>query len=307
MAKPVSLSNTFGTQPGPTIPLSYLDTNFSQLSGAINDTLSYSNYLVDSGAANAYVVTFSGTLSVAYTAGLMIQFKVGNNNTGSSTLNVNSLGAKTIKNTDGTNLVSGQLPAGSIALVQYDGVNFQLLNDPSSGAVLGSPLPVVSGGTGLATVPTNGQLLIGNGTGYSVATLTAGSGAIITNGAGSITIATTGATGLPTLSLVAGTSQVAVSGVHYALTNAATSTLTLPATPTAGDIVYVTSANGLSTNSVLPNGENIQGDPNSYIMTTPYSSFQFRYINAGMGWAVIGYGPFSNNIEDYVLESYGII
>ena len=307
MAKPVSLSNTFGTQPGPTIPLSYLDTNFSQLSGAINDTLSYSNYLVDSGAANAYVVTFSGTLSVAYTAGLMIQFKVGNNNTGTSTLNVNSLGAKTIKNTDGTNLASGQLPAGSIALVQYDGTNFQLLNNPSVGPILTSPLAISLGGTGLGSTPTNGQVLIGNGTGYSLSTLTAGSGVSIANGAGSITLTATGATGLPTLSLVAGTSQTAVTGTHYALTNVATTTLTLPATPAAGDLVYVTAANGLSTNVIARNSENIQGQASDYIMTVPYSSLQFRYINVTMGWAIIGWGPLEIGAEDYILESYGIV
>jgi hypothetical protein len=51
---------------------------------------------------------------------------------------------------------------------------------------------VARGGTGLATTPTNGQILIGNGTGYSLATLTQGSGVTITNGAGTVTIASTG-------------------------------------------------------------------------------------------------------------------
>ena len=53
---------------------------------------------------------------------------------------------------------------------------------------LTTPVPVGSGGTGLTSTPTNGQLLIGNGTGYTVASLTAGSGITITNAAGSITI-----------------------------------------------------------------------------------------------------------------------
>lgn len=54
-------------------------------------------------------------------------------------------------------------------------------------------LPIAKGGTGVTTVPTNGQLPIGNGTGYTVAALTAGSGITITNAAGSITIASTAA------------------------------------------------------------------------------------------------------------------
>jgi hypothetical protein len=52
----------------------------------------------------------------------------------------------------------------------------------------GGALPASSGGTGLTSTPTNGQLLIGNGTGYTLATLTAGSGITVTNAAGSITI-----------------------------------------------------------------------------------------------------------------------
>ncbi|MGB9913255.1 MAG: hypothetical protein ACPLRO_07805, partial [Candidatus Kapaibacteriota bacterium] len=49
-------------------------------------------------------------------------------------------------------------------------------------------LPVAKGGTGNSTTPGNGQLLIGNGIGFSLANLTAGNGITITNGAGSITI-----------------------------------------------------------------------------------------------------------------------
>ena len=54
-------------------------------------------------------------------------------------------------------------------------------------------LPIAKGGTGVTTVPTNGQLPIGNGAGYTVAALTAGSGITITNAAGAITIASTAA------------------------------------------------------------------------------------------------------------------
>src|SRR5690349_1644526 len=48
------------------------------------------------------------------------------------------------------------------------------------------------GGTGLTATPANGQLLIGNGAGYSLATLTQGTGVTITNGAGTVTISAAG-------------------------------------------------------------------------------------------------------------------
>jgi hypothetical protein len=60
---------------------------------------------------------------------------------------------------------------------------------------LGATVPVSRGGTGVTTVPTNGQLPIGNGTGYTVAALTAGTNVTITNGPGTITIASTGGGG----------------------------------------------------------------------------------------------------------------
>lgn len=49
-------------------------------------------------------------------------------------------------------------------------------------------LGVANGGTAVTSAPANGQVLIGNGTDYTLATLTAGTGVTITNNAGSITI-----------------------------------------------------------------------------------------------------------------------
>jgi len=67
---------------------------------------------------------------------------------------------------------------------------------PSFLSVTGSP--ITTSGTlaiALASTPTNGQLLIGNGTDFSYATLTAGSNITITNSAGGITIASSGGGG----------------------------------------------------------------------------------------------------------------
>jgi len=50
-------------------------------------------------------------------------------------------------------------------------------------------LPIANGGTGITTTPTNGQIPIGDGAGYTAATLTAGDNVTITNSPGGITIA----------------------------------------------------------------------------------------------------------------------
>ena len=50
-------------------------------------------------------------------------------------------------------------------------------------------VPVANGGTGLTATPTNGQLLLGNGSGFTLGALTAGAGITVTNGSGSATVA----------------------------------------------------------------------------------------------------------------------
>ena len=52
-----------------------------------------------------------------------------------------------------------------------------------------SPIGYLYGGTGTTSAPANGQLLIGNGSGYTLSTLTAGSNITITESSGGITIA----------------------------------------------------------------------------------------------------------------------
>ncbi len=64
----------------------------------------------------------------------------------------------------------------------------------SASDITSGTLVIARGGTGVTSTPSNGQLLVGNGTGFSLATLTAGPNVTITNGSGTIqiTAATTG-------------------------------------------------------------------------------------------------------------------
>jgi len=60
-------------------------------------------------------------------------------------------------------------------------------------SIITGTVAVANGGTGLSSTPANGQIDIGNGTGFTRTTLTAGANISITNASGAITIATTGA------------------------------------------------------------------------------------------------------------------
>jgi len=139
-------------------------------------------------------------------------------------------------------------------------------------------ITAVNGGT-----PTIGQLLIGNGTGLTRSTLTAGTGIAITNGTGSITIAASGG-GLPTVTVTASTAITAAVNFHYVLTAATAATVTLPASPTISDTIYVTVSNGLTTNVVARNGQNIQGIAEDLTLNATYASVQLRYSDATEGW-----------------------
>jgi len=89
------------------------------------------------------------------------------------------------------------------------------------------------GGTGVnGAAAANGTLLIGNGSGYSLGTLTAGTGIGVLNGAGSITISNTGVTSL------AGTAnQVNVSASTGAVTLSLPQDIATTSTPTFGGMM----------------------------------------------------------------------
>lgn len=94
---------------------------------------------------------------------------------------------------------------------------------------------VANGGTG-QTSYTDGQLLIGNSTGNTLAksTLTAGSGISITNGSGTITIAATGGGGSGTVTSVGGTGTV--NGITLTGTVTTSGNLTLGGALTGVDL-----------------------------------------------------------------------
>ena len=101
-------------------------------------------------------------------------------------------------------------------------------------------LSVQSGGTGLSTIPTNGQLLIGNGAGYTLDTLTPGAGIGVTNTSGAIAI---GIAGGVLGTATGGTGQSTYTNGQLLIGNTTGNTLS-KATLTAGAGVTITNGPG---------------------------------------------------------------
>lgn len=140
-----------------------------------------SDYKVDTGTANAYVITPAPAIT-AYTTGQIFSFKAVNANTTTSTLNVNGLGVKTInKGSGATALASGDIAAGMVVLVEYDGTNFVMLNP-----VANAPLTPTGSGLELSNTTRLTRLAsytpAGNTTENTVYTTTIAGGLLSTNG-----------------------------------------------------------------------------------------------------------------------------
>ena len=88
--------------------------------------------------------------------------------------------------------VLGGVITGSVYSFKTDISGFTPTTATGGDVTLSGVLNPASGGTGLTATPTNGKLLIGNGTGYTLNTLTAGTAIGISNASGSITLNNTG-------------------------------------------------------------------------------------------------------------------
>lgn len=99
------------------------------------------NFYLDGGSANAYTITTAPLIN-SIPLGTVLNFQAAHANTGTSTLNVDGLGAIPIKKNGGTgtsvglNLATGDIATGQVVTVMYDGTNFQMqstLGNASSG------------------------------------------------------------------------------------------------------------------------------------------------------------------------------
>lgn len=116
-----------------------LNSQFPVLPTALEKTLlsailaSTDFYGASATGNDTYVVTLS-PVPAALVSGLRVRFKTDVANTGAATLNVNSLGAITIKKLRDQDLATGDIEAGQIVEVVYDGTNFQMVSQLAQSA-----------------------------------------------------------------------------------------------------------------------------------------------------------------------------
>ncbi len=95
--------------------------------GLYRNDLEMQIVLTDTGSVNALAITPSPAYT-SYFLGMTFKVSVANTNTGATTINANSLGTKTIKRLDGTDLKAGDIVTGEVILIVYNGTTFQLIN-----------------------------------------------------------------------------------------------------------------------------------------------------------------------------------
>ena len=193
---------------------------------------------LQSGSASTYITaagadTITGTVSptlTAYTTGQQFSFVAAGTNTTAVTLNIDGVGAKAVTRAGTTALAAGDILTGQVALVEYDGTQFQLLDPNAFTNLRVSGTLGVTGATTLSAALTYGGVTLTNavtGTGKMVLdTSPTVNNPTVTNYVESV-VAIGTVTSSSTLALTNGTVQTAT------LTASTACTFTMP-TATAG-------------------------------------------------------------------------
>ena len=112
-----------------TLPMLSATIGISQ--SYLDDTtrLDAAGYAAGTTTAGAIAATL-GTIPAGYFAGMTVKILIDTTNTGATTLNLNALGAKNIYKNVNVALAAGDLVAGAVVTMIYDGTNFQIPTPP---------------------------------------------------------------------------------------------------------------------------------------------------------------------------------
>ncbi len=145
-----------------------------------------------------------------------------------------------------------------------------LVSDASGNVDSTSSIATQYGGTGTTTSPTSGQILYSSsGTTYAPTDLTS-----------VVTIFT---------NTELSSNVTLAKNTNYFVDTTAARTLTLPASPSTGDQIYIFDAsnNALTNNiTVLPNSNKVQGSVQNLIIDSNAATVALTYTGSSYGWAV---------------------
>ena len=99
-------------------------------------------------------------------------------------------------------------------------------------------------------------------------------------------LSTTGKKILFDVSTITATTGNAVAGYTHVCTNGSATTITLPASPEAGDVVGFVFTNGLTTNVLSRNGSNIESAASNKTLSSYAANTitVWRYVDSTRGW-----------------------
>jgi hypothetical protein len=136
-------SGNYGTDPNTTADITFqndeyisnyvdgvLDAGSANLTSDGTNTFSRINYggvTTSAAGTDNFVATLNPALT-AYTTGMMVIVKADTGNVGACTLNLNSLGAKSIKTASGADPANDDLRASTVSMLVYSDSIFVLLN-----------------------------------------------------------------------------------------------------------------------------------------------------------------------------------
>ena len=155
---------------------SYKITNLAAGTAAA-DAVRFSQ--LQSGSTNTYITaagadTITGTVTptlTAYATGQQFSFVAAGTNTTAVTLNIDGVGVKSVTRAGTTALAAGDILTGQVAIVEYDGTQFQLLDPNAFTNLRVSGTLGVTGATTLSAALTYGGVTLTNavtGTGKMV-------------------------------------------------------------------------------------------------------------------------------------------
>lgn len=142
--------------------------NFTTIDTKMKEIERKATYYGATSGTNTYTTSITGITS--YYDGLKVTVKIGTTSTGASTLNINSLGSKTILDSNGNAITSGGLKAGIPYTLVYNGTNFIVLGKGGGGnatadKILSGYTATVDSGQITGTMPNRGEYQYAGGIG----------------------------------------------------------------------------------------------------------------------------------------------